>query len=114
MISVCALSAVSVHKQCNVEHHLTKVHSNFQWDFHMGSSLRKEKIKELSTTLQRQQSLFTRPTKRANSAMEASFKVAHIQKKNKKPFTDGGTVIERWLNRYLGTINVRQTFVCHC
>jgi len=44
---------------------------------------------ELKTTLQRQQSLFTKPAKKANSATEASFKVVHISMKRKKPFTDG-------------------------
>lgn len=44
--------------------------------------------------LQRQQDLFTKPTKKVNAATEASFKVAHILTKHKKPFTDGGIVKE--------------------
>ncbi|KAM3599100.1 uncharacterized protein V6R79_022978 [Siganus canaliculatus] len=88
---VCLMcgASVSVGKKCNVECHFTKVHSNFSRDFPAGSRLRKEKIKELKTTLQRQQDLFTKPTKKVNAATEASFKVAH-----KKPFTDGGIVKE--------------------
>jgi len=90
---ICGAS-VSVGKRCNVEHHFTKVHGNFLRDFPAGSSLRKDKITELKTTLQRQQSLFTKPAKKANSATEASFKVAQILTKRKKPFTDGGIVKE--------------------
>ena len=84
---VCLIcgATVSVGKRCNVERHYTKVHNNFSRDFPEGSSLRKEKIKELKATLQRQQSLFTRPTKKASAATEASFKVAHILTKHKKP-----------------------------
>ncbi|CAK6977313.1 uncharacterized protein LOC121909836 isoform X6 [Scomber scombrus] len=87
-------ASVSVGKRCNVERHFTKVHSNFSRDFPVGSSLRKEKIKELKSTLQRQQSLFTKPAKKANAATEASFKVGHILTKHHKRFTDGGIVKE--------------------
>ncbi|XP_056138883.1 general transcription factor II-I repeat domain-containing protein 2-like [Lampris incognitus] len=76
-----------------MERHFTKVHSKFSRAFPAGSSVRKEKIKELESTLQRQQSLLTRPTKKkARAATEASFKVAHVLTKHKKPFTDGGIV----------------------
>ncbi|KAL7381747.1 hypothetical protein ABVT39_010657 [Epinephelus coioides] len=50
--------------------------------------------KKCNVLLQRQQDLFTKPTKKANAATEASFKVAHILTKHKKPFTDGGIVKE--------------------
>ncbi|KAK0142715.1 General transcription factor II-I repeat domain-containing protein 2A [Merluccius polli] len=90
---ICGAS-VSVGKRCNVERHFTKVHGNFSQDFPAGSSLRRDKITELKTTLQRQQSLFTKPAKKTNSATEASFKVAHILTKRKKPFTDGGIIKE--------------------
>lgn len=60
----------------------------------LGSSLQKEKIKELKTTLQRQHSLFIKPTKKANAATEALFKVAHIFTKHNKTFTDGRIVKE--------------------
>lgn len=90
---ICCAS-LSVGKRCNLERHFTKVHGNFSRDFPAGSSLRKKKIKELKTTLQRQQSLFTKPTKKANASTEASFKVAHVLTKHKKPFTNGGIVKE--------------------
>lgn len=40
----------------SVEQHFIKVHNNFSRDFWAGSSLRKKKVKELKTTLQKQQS----------------------------------------------------------
>ena len=93
---VCLIcgATVSVGKRCNVERHFTTTHANFSKDFPTGTHLREEKVKELKTALQRQQSLFTKPTKRANAATEASFKVAHILAKHKKPFTDGVLVKE--------------------
>uniref|UniRef100_A0AAV2MK93 Uncharacterized protein n=1 Tax=Knipowitschia caucasica TaxID=637954 RepID=A0AAV2MK93_KNICA len=90
---ICGAS-VSVGKRSNVERHFTTIHGNFSRDFPMGTNLRKEKIKELKSALQRQQCLFTKPTKKANAATEASFKVAHILAKHKKPFTDGAVVKE--------------------
>ena len=60
----------------------------------LGSSLQKEKIKELKTMLQRQQSLFIKPIKKANAATEALFKVAHILTKHSKTLTDGRIVKE--------------------
>lgn len=44
--------------------------------------------------LQRQQDLFTKPTKKVNAATEALFKVANILTKHKKPITDGGIMKE--------------------
>lgn len=90
---ICGTS-MAVGKRCNMVRHFTKVYSNFSRDFPKGSNLQKEKIKELKATLQRQQSLFTKPTKKANAATEASFKMAHILTKHKKPLTDGGIVKE--------------------
>lgn len=85
---------MAVGKKSNVERHFTTVHSTFSQDFPAGSSKRKEKIKELKTLLQRQQSLFTRPVQKANACTEASFKEAHILTKHKKAFTDGCIVKE--------------------
>ena len=68
--------------------------ATFQGTFLQVAVYEKKKIKELKTMLQRQQDLFTKPTKKANAATEASFKVAHILTKHKKPFTDGGIVKE--------------------
>ncbi|KAK7901476.1 hypothetical protein WMY93_018245 [Mugilogobius chulae] len=90
---ICGFS-VAVGKRCNVERHFTKLHGNFPRDFPTGSALRREKVKELKLALQRQQSLFTKPTKRGNAATEASFKVAHLLTKHKKAFTDGAVVKE--------------------
>lgn len=54
--------------------------------------LRKEKIKELKTSLQRQQSLLPKPMKKTKAAKEASFKVVHVLTKHKMPFNIGGFV----------------------
>lgn len=65
---VCLICGTSfaVGKQCNVEHHFTQVHGNFAQDFPGGSGLRTEKVKQLKATLQKQQSLFTKPIKRGS------------------------------------------------
>ena len=51
-------------------------------------------MNQLKANLKKQQCLFIGPTKKANAATEASFKVAHILTKHKKPYTDGGMVKE--------------------
>uniref|UniRef100_A0A8C5I3V4 SPIN-DOC-like zinc-finger domain-containing protein n=1 Tax=Gouania willdenowi TaxID=441366 RepID=A0A8C5I3V4_GOUWI len=91
---VCLLcgTSLAVFKKCNVERRFTKLHSNFSQDFPLGSSLCKNKVKELKNTLQKQ--LFTKPKKKVNATTEASFKVAHILTKNKNTFTDGGIIKE--------------------
>ncbi len=90
---ICGAS-VAVGKRCNVERHFTQVHGNFARDFPVGSGLRIEKVKQLKTTIQKQQSLFTKPIKRGNAITEASFKVARILTQHKKPFTNGAMVKE--------------------
>lgn len=81
---ICGAS-VAVGKKCNVERHFTQVLRNFARDFPVGSGLQTEKVKQLKATLQKQQSLFTKPVKRGNAVTEASFKVARILTKHKKP-----------------------------
>lgn len=77
-----------------MQRHFTTVHSTFSQDFPVGSNLWKEKIRELKTQLQQQQSLFTRPVQKATACTEASFKAVHILTKRKKAFTDGSVVKE--------------------
>lgn len=77
---ICSAS-IAVGKKCSVERHFTQV-----------ADYRLEKVKQLKVTLQKQQSLFTKPIKRGNSVTEESFKVARILTKHKKPFTDGAMV----------------------
>ena len=87
-------SSVSVCKRGYVERNHTQVHSNFARDFPAGSTQRTEKVNQLKATLKKPQCLFIGPSKKANTATEASFKVAHILTKHKKPYTDGGMVKE--------------------
>ncbi len=77
-----------------MKRHFTQVHGNFARDFPAGSGLRTEKVKQLKATIQKQQSLFTKPIKRGNAITEASFKVARILTQHKKPFTNGAMVKE--------------------
>ncbi|CAL9684508.1 unnamed protein product [Knipowitschia caucasica] len=60
---ICGFS-VAVGKRCNVQRHFVSVHGNFSHKFPTGSNLRKEKVMELKSALQRQQSLFTKTTKK--------------------------------------------------
>lgn len=71
-------TSVSVGIRCNIARHFTQVHSNFAWDFPVGSSLRIEKVSELRATLKKQQFIFTKLTKKVKAATEALFKVAHV------------------------------------
>ena len=87
-------SSVSVGKRGYVERNHTQVHSNFARDFPAGSTQRTEKVNQLKATLKKLKWLFIGPTKKANTATEASFKVAHILTKHKKPYTDGGMMKE--------------------
>ena len=76
-------------KKCNVERYFATVHKHFEREFPGGNSLWSQKVSEIKSALQRQQSLFTKPSKRVNTATEASFKVAHYLTKNKETFIDG-------------------------
>lgn len=78
-------------EKMQLEHHFTKVHSNVLWNYPAGSNLEKDEVKELKMSLQRRPSFFTKPTRTANAATEASFRVGHNLTEHKKTFSDGGT-----------------------
>lgn len=82
---VCLICGASLagSKRGNVEQHFPEVHKNVSWDFPAGSSFCKEKVKEQETTLQKQQSLFNKPPKKATSWPST-----------KSPFTDGKIIKE--------------------
>ena len=53
-----------------------------------GSTLRKEKVHGVKASLDKQLTLFTKLTKKLQSAIEDSFGAAHFLIKNKKTFSD--------------------------
>lgn len=85
---------VSEARKFLVERHHTTKHEKFARDFPMGSKLRNDEVNKLKTKLKKRQSMFTGHDAKANAATEASFKVALLLTKHKKPFTDGSVVKE--------------------
>ncbi len=54
-------------------------------------------MNKLKSELQAQQDTFQKPLAKAKASTPASFSVAHVLAKKKKPFEDGETVKECWL-----------------
>ncbi|XP_078542665.1 general transcription factor II-I repeat domain-containing protein 2-like [Lissotriton helveticus] len=85
---------IAVSKKSNVERHFLTMHMHFERMFPKGSNVRSQKVSDLKAALQTQHSFITKPTKKANSATEASFVVTHHLVKNKATFSDGAIVKE--------------------
>ncbi|XP_069077106.1 general transcription factor II-I repeat domain-containing protein 2-like [Pleurodeles waltl] len=85
---------LAVGKKGNVERHFSTMHMHFERKFPKGSNVRSQKVSDLKAALQAQYSIFAKPTKKANAATEASFKVTHHLIKNKATFSDGAIVKE--------------------
>lgn len=88
---VCLLCnvSVSVGKKGNVERHFKTVHSGIEKDFPLNSALRKEKVMQLKSQLNAQQSTFSKTLDKNKAATEASFRVSKVIAQNKKPYEDG-------------------------
>lgn len=82
-------ATVSVSKKSNVERHFNTVHSDVDKNFPPKSSMRKEKVKQLKSQLLAQQSLFVKKIEQNEAATIASFCVAKVLAKHKKPYQDG-------------------------
>ncbi|KAL1492435.1 hypothetical protein ABEB36_010687 [Hypothenemus hampei] len=88
-ICIICLLSVALPKRANVERHFRTVHKQYENNYPLGTEIRKAKVKQLMMQLSMQQSYFMRSNTKSKSATMASFKVAEILTKHKKPFEDG-------------------------
>ena len=93
-ICIICHATVAVTKKSNVEWHFVTVHGNYNTKYPANSTLRREKVKQLKDALRAQQDTFQKPISKARAATVASFNVAHVLAKKRKPFEDGETVKE--------------------
>ncbi|XP_063610390.1 general transcription factor II-I repeat domain-containing protein 2A-like [Penaeus indicus] len=84
-------------KRGNLERHLRTTHASFNQTFPLKSNLRKKKIEELSSHIAGQQRLIHRTSTVAENLTEATYEIAWILAKHKKPFTDAEVVKECFL-----------------
>ncbi|XP_050065732.1 general transcription factor II-I repeat domain-containing protein 2A-like [Aphis gossypii] len=93
---VCLLcrDTLSIFKRGNIERHYRTKHADFDLKFPTDSSLRQDKLKTMKLKLNQEQSVFKNPNKLAQNVTIASFKVAYLLAKKKKPFSDGELIKE--------------------
>ena len=83
---VCS-QQVSVYKEYNIQRHYKTNHSK-KFDVFQGK-LRSDKIKQLLSNLERQQTTFNHNRDVSESALKASYYLAMEIAKESKPFSDG-------------------------
>ncbi|XP_023213971.1 general transcription factor II-I repeat domain-containing protein 2A-like [Centruroides sculpturatus] len=88
---------IAISKKSNLERHFTTMHKQFPLDFPEGSNLRSKIVNELKNALHSVQPASKKPVGKLRRVAEASFKIAHLLVKHKKPFTDGAFVKEAML-----------------
>ncbi len=97
--SICLIYNVSVAlpKRGNFERHFKMLHKRYKMDFPPNSALCTQKVRELKGQLAAQQSIFTRPNTKSNTATIASYRVSHVLAKHIKSFKDGKVVKEAFV-----------------
>lgn len=86
--SVCGASVV-LGERANLERYWKALHKNHESDCLAMSELRKQKVKDLRSGLEAEQTIFSRSTKQSKAATVESFKIIHILVKHKETFEDG-------------------------
>lgn len=84
-------------KRSNLERHFQTTHPKFNETYAPGSELRRRKIEQLTASLSEQQKLIHRTTSTAECLTEASFEIAWILARAKKPFSDSEIVKDCFL-----------------
>lgn len=84
-------------KRSNLERHFKTAHQTFNQSYPPGSELRTRKITQLIASLRVQQGLIHRTTSTAERLTEASFEIAWILARAKKPFSDSEIVKDCFL-----------------
>ncbi|KAG8234407.1 hypothetical protein J437_LFUL012792 [Ladona fulva] len=90
-------ASVAFAKKHNEERHFQTNHGTFATNYPENSEIRKKKVCELESKLSAQQSVFVRPLSKSRNATTASFKIAYLLAKKKKPFQDGELLKEAFL-----------------
>ena len=83
--SICNVS-VAENKEFNIKHLYHTKYTNFS---KFTGQTRKNKFSQLRTTLKQQSSVFQKQTTKLENIVLASYKVAQLIAKDKRPFTDG-------------------------
>lgn len=96
---VCLIcrSTISLPKKGNIERHYNAHHKNYENDFPQKSEKRKMQLEILLNQLEKQQSIFTKPTIQSKAATMASFQISFVLAKHKKPFADGEMIKEAFI-----------------
>ncbi|KAG8222197.1 hypothetical protein J437_LFUL001289, partial [Ladona fulva] len=90
-------ASVAFAKKHNVKHHFQTNHGTFATNYPENPEIRKNKVCELKPKPSAQQSVFARPISKSKNATTASFKIAHLLAKKKKPFQGGELLKEAFL-----------------
>lgn len=99
---ICGFYAVP--KKYNIERHFTTNHSSFNARYPLGSSIRSDFIRSKKNELSGQQKLFSNKSQELTELVRTSYEISLVLAKNKKPYSDGETVIKPCL----------QIFSKHC
>ena len=90
---ICGFSA-SVLKKYNLERHFNTSHAELDNKYPLDSDLRREFIDKKEKGMNIQQSLFSKKQDQNKSAIVASYEVALLLAKKKKPYTDGEEIVK--------------------
>ena len=104
---------VSVVKKYNLERHYISNHADLDVKYPAGSELRREFVVRKTTALSSQKAFFTKQSDLSRSLVVASYEMALLLAKKKKPFTDGEEILKPALQiaaRMLGDKQVETKF----
>ncbi|XP_073702034.1 SCAN domain-containing protein 3-like [Garra rufa] len=85
---------VGVVKSGNVKRHYETKHGHFERQYPQNTEVRTAKLRQLKSSYESSNKLLVRAVTQQERATEASFRVAWVLGKNKKPFTDAEIVKE--------------------
>lgn len=85
---------VGVVKSGNVKRHYETKHGHFERQYSQNTEVRTAKLRQLKSSYESTNKLLVRAVTQQERATEASFRVAWVLGKNKKPFTDAEIVKE--------------------
>jgi len=109
---ICGFSA-SVLKKYNLERHFNSGHADLVNKYPMDSDLRRDFIAKKEKGMISQQSLFSKVVDHNRSTVVASYEIALLLAKKKKPFTDGEEIVKPVLDiaaRMLGDKKMEAKF----
>lgn len=91
---VCLIcrNSIAVCKEYNIKRHYDTNHKE-NYDKYV-AKLREDKCSELKVTLEKQQSIFTRPIEDNTAAVKTSYLISHLIARKSKPFTEGEFIRE--------------------